>query len=40
MLREFRRVLTWGSVALVGLDAILVLQQSVDLGQRLVQWWA
>lgn len=40
MLRRWRRILTWGSAVLVGLDAILVLQQSVDLGQQLANWWA
>lgn len=38
MLRKWRRLVTWGSVILVGLDSLLVLQQSVDLGRQVVEW--
>lgn len=40
MLRKSRRLLAWGSAALVGLDGILVVHQSVDLGRQVLAWIA
>lgn len=40
MFKKWQRLAACGSAALVGLDALLVLHQSIDLGQQVLRWWA